>query len=140
MAVNKQHYIRVQGELVEVSDEVYLTYYRMERRARYLDEKDNQHGKVLFGTLDIENIPDEDALPGQTAERSVEDSAIAAILKDKLYRSLEQLTAPEQELIRALDFEGLTERQFSNRTGVPQRTVNDRRRRALTHLRKIFGI
>ena len=140
MAVNDQHYIRVHGELVEVSDEVYLTYYRMERRARYLDEKDSQHGKVLFSALDIENMPGEDALPGLTAERSVEDSTIAAILKDRLYRSLEQLTAPEQELIRALYFEGLTERQFSVRTGVPQRTVNDRRRRALAHLRKIFGI
>ena len=40
MAEKKEHIINVHGDLVEVSEEVYLTYFRMDRQARGVDEKD----------------------------------------------------------------------------------------------------
>lgn len=40
MAEKKKYQIKVQGQLVPVSKEVYLTYYRMRRHERHLEEKD----------------------------------------------------------------------------------------------------
>lgn len=61
--------------------------------------------------------------------------------KDELHRlrfCLAQLSSSEQRLIRSLYFEGLSERQLSVATGIPQKTINDRRRRTLSKLRKMM--
>ena len=47
MAEKKKYQIRVQNELVPVTEKVYLTYYRMKRRELHLQEKDAKHG-VFF--------------------------------------------------------------------------------------------
>ena len=44
MAEKKEYRIKVQGQLVPVTEEVYLTYYRMKRRELHLEEKDTAHG------------------------------------------------------------------------------------------------
>lgn len=38
----KELYIRVNGQLVEVTQDVYLTFYRMKRRERFVVEKDQR--------------------------------------------------------------------------------------------------
>lgn len=40
--------IKVDGELVKVSREVYETYHRMERRERYLVERDQDNSLLFF--------------------------------------------------------------------------------------------
>lgn len=44
MAEKKEYWIKVQGQLVPVTKEIYLVYYRMDRRERHLEEKDRAHG------------------------------------------------------------------------------------------------
>ena len=46
----KELYIRVNGQLVEVTQDVYLTFYRMKRRERFVVEKDQRAGVVLYGS------------------------------------------------------------------------------------------
>lgn len=55
-----------------------------------------------------------------------------------LRRALKSLTSAEREVIQSLYFEDLTERQLSELIGVPQKTINDRKRRAISKLRKFF--
>ena len=51
MEANKKRFIRVAGELIEVSEEVYLTYYRGKRREKAQHEKEQFHHVVsLFGS------------------------------------------------------------------------------------------
>lgn len=137
MAEEKSYYVRIHGNIIEVTEEVYLTYYRMDRRARFLKEKDEQNGTVNYSNLDTEDTLGEEMIPDTTSP-SVESVAIHSILKQKLYESLGQLCAEDRELLQALYFEELSERQYSERTGIPQRTVNYRRRRAVDRLRKFF--
>lgn len=139
MAERKEYRIKVQGVLVEVTREVYLAYYSIDRHTRTLDEKDVRNGKVLYSALDTEETLGEEMIPDSGAAR-VEDVAIGNILREKLRHCLTLLPEPERELIQALYFEGLTERQFSKRTGIPQRTINDRRNRAIARLKKMFRI
>ena len=51
--------------------------------------------------------------------------------------ALRQLEPEEYDLIQALYFKGMSERQLSKQTGVPQQTINDRRR-AIGRLKDFF--
>lgn len=52
MAEKKEYKIKVQGTLVSVSEDIYLTYYRMDRRARGVEERDQRNGVVLYCDYD----------------------------------------------------------------------------------------
>ena len=60
------------------------------------------------------------------------------LLLDKLRKSLPMLKAEEQELICALFFQRLSERELAAKTGIPQRTINDRKRRILAKLKEFL--
>lgn len=139
MAEKSEYYIKVEGVLVDVSKDVYLAYYSIERHIRTLVEKDVRNGKVLYSALDTEETLGEEMIPDLGAA-SVEDVAIANVLSVRLHQCLELLPMSERELLHALYFEGLTERQLSKRTSIPQRTINDRRNRALAKLKKMFNV
>ena len=68
----------------------------------------------------------------------MEERAIASLLREKLRRSIALLSKPEQELIRALYFEELTERQCAEKLGLSQKGINKRKKRILTELKKIL--
>lgn len=139
MAERKEYRIKVQGVLVEVTKEVYLAYYSVERHARTLDEKDVRNGKVLYSTLDTEETLGEEMIPDLGAAR-VEDVAIGNVLCEKLRQCLALLSEQEQELIQAFYFEGLTEREYAQRIGISQKGVNKRRHKIMDKLRAMMKI
>ena len=138
MTEKKEYKIRINGTQVTVSMEVYTVYYRTERHAAALKEKDARHGTTSYHALDTDERLGEELL--RDPEASVEEQAIANLLREKLRRSIALLSKPEQELIRALYFEELTERQLSCRVGIPQQTINYKRRRILQKLKKLMKI
>ena len=69
---------------------------------------------------------------------SVEEKVIAGIMSEQLHRCIAMLSRPEQELINALYFAGKSERQYSTETGIPQKTINDRKHRTLRKLKKLL--
>jgi RNA polymerase sigma factor, sigma-70 family len=139
MAEEKTYRISVQGVVVEVTKTVYHTYHQMERHARHLEEKDRQHGLVSYHALDTIDTLGEEALPSPDAA-SVEDAAIAHILQERLHQCLELLPAQDRELIHALYFEELSERDLARKTGVPQRTIHDRKKKVIARLKKMLKI
>lgn len=133
----KKYQIRVPGALVEVSKSTYLTYYRMDRRARFLEEKDDAHGRVRYSDLDTEETTGENMLPDLNSV-SVEEQAIANVLKEKLSNALKLLPGSERDLIKAIYFEGLSERQFAQRTGTHYMTIHSRKTVVLRKLKKLM--
>ena len=69
---------------------------------------------------------------------SVEEKVIAGIISEQFHRCIAMLPRPEQELINALYFAGKSERQYSTETGIPQKTINDRKHRTLRKLKKLL--
>ena len=134
MAENKKYMIRVDKVLVEVSCEVYRAYYSIERHTRTLDEKDARNGKVLYSDLDTDELLGEEMIPDLVSER-VEDTAINSVLRDKLHQYLAMLPAQDMELIQALYFQCMTEREYARQIGISQKGVNKRRQRVLEKLR-----
>ena len=120
-----------------MTQEVYQAYYQAKRHDKTLCEKDERNGLVSYDGMDTEDILGEEVIPDRDTV-SVEDTAIANILRGKLRYCLTLLDAPDWELIHALYFEGMSERQLSKRTGIPQRTINDRKQRTLRTLKKLL--
>ena len=137
MAEQKKYYIHVPGTLVEVSEGIYFAYYQEKRRGRTLREKDERNGAVSYDGLDTPELTGQEMIPDRGAT-SVEDAAIANILRDKLHRCLALLDEPDRQLIQALYFEGLSERKYAKRVEIPQQTISDRKRRILARLKKLL--
>lgn len=108
MAEKKEYRIKVQGELIPVTEEIYLTYYRMKRHELHLEEKDAAHGVFYYSALDTEETNGEDAIPDLTSPH-VEDIIADKLVAEKLHRCLAQLTKEEQELIFILFFQNKSE-------------------------------
>lgn len=109
----------------------------IERHTRTLDEKDIRNGKVLYSDLDTDELLGEDMIPDMTSER-VEDSAIYSILREKLHQYLGMLPPQDMELIQALYFECMTEREYAQQIGISQKGVNKRRQKVLDKLRTMM--
>lgn len=137
MADKKEYRIRISGKLVEVTKEVYLCYYRMQRRALFLEEKDGKHGVVYYSAMDTEETNGEEAIPDLTSPY-VEDVVTDKLMVEQLYRCISRLTESEKMLIEALYFQGKSEREWSAETGIPQKTINNRRLRLVGKLRKMM--
>ena len=135
MAEQEKYYIRVpHGPLVEVAEEVYRAYHQEERRGRTLEEKDQRNGLVSYDGLDTGELTGQEMIPDRESA-NVEDTALHKVMLGRLRRCLAQMDGPERELIQALYFEGLSEREFGKKTGIPQRTINDRKQRTLRRLK-----
>ncbi|HBR02695.1 MAG TPA: sigma-70 family RNA polymerase sigma factor [Ruminiclostridium sp.] len=137
MAEKKEYQIKVQGQLVPVTEEVYLTYYRMKRRELHLEEKDAAHGVFYYSALDTEETNGEDAIPDLISPR-VEDVITDKLVAEKLHQCIAQLTKEEQELIFILFFQNKSEHQVSRETGIAQKTIHNRKARILARLKKLL--
>ncbi|WP_166083252.1 sigma-70 family RNA polymerase sigma factor [Erysipelothrix anatis] len=137
MAEKKEYQIKVQGQLVSVTEEVYLTYYRMKRRELHLEEKDAKHGVFHYSALDTAEINGEDAIPDLTSPR-VEDVVTDKLIAEKLHQCLAQLDKEEQELIFTLFFQNKSEHQLAAETGIPRMTIHNRKKRILVQLKKLM--
>ena len=97
----KKYYIRVPEALVEVSKEVYVEFYRSERRLRTLEEKDQRNGLLSYNAFDTDEGLGEEYVADLNSS-SLEDLAIARLMQRKLRSSIAMLPAEDQELIHAL--------------------------------------
>lgn len=137
MAEKKEYRIKVQGQLIPVTEEIYLTYYRMNRRELHLEEQDRKHGVLHYSALDTEDTTGEDGIPDRISP-PVEDVVTDKLLAEKLHQCLAQLTEEEQKLIRALFFRAISERQLSAETGLHHMTIHDRKIKILGKLKKLM--
>lgn len=69
---------------------------------------------------------------------STEDLVLKRLDIEKLSTALKALPQREFEVIQAVFFEGKSERCFSRETGIPQRTINYRKHKALDKLKKFL--
>ena len=69
MADKQKYFIRLHGKEIEVSEDVYYAYYRMERQERWQEEKKQEHDVLSYDAMDngetvgVEAIRDLEAPP-----------------------------------------------------------------------------
>lgn len=123
------------GILMEVTQDFYRDYYREDRRVRYLDEQAAE--KVIsYHSLDTDEFCGEDILIDP--DENVAEQVAQKIMIDKLRSVLPLLTEDEKSLIQAIYFEGMTERDYAEITGVYRNAVHKKKVRILEKLKKLL--
>ena len=74
----------------------------------------------------------------RSSEPLPEEDVIGQIETESLYHCLDLLKDSERELIEALFFDSLTEREYAAKTGLSQKTVNNRKHKILGKLKNLF--
>lgn len=131
------YYIRSAGHLVEVDEAVYYTYYKMDRRERYLVERDQAHGLVSYDALDFETDFDVEHNP-HLSGRCIEKQLIRKEVCRILHEAIAELSPIDQAMIYAVYFEGLSLTQYAKRIGRSQPGLSMRHRKALSRLRELL--
>lgn len=123
------------GVLMEVTQDFYRDYYREDRRVRYLEEQ--AADKVIsYHSLDTDEFCGEDILIDP--DENVAEQVVQKIMIDKLRSVLPLLTDDEKALIQAIYFEGMTERDYAEITGVYRNAVHKKKVRILEKLKKLL--
>ena len=125
----------VKKKRIPVTEEVYKAYYKLKERENYLDKLAEEKHISLEACKDS-GLQIEYFLA--SLEESVEDSVIMKEMVAKMLRCLTLMDENERILISELFFKGKSERQLSAETGIPQKTINDRKRKILLKLKKIL--
>ncbi len=129
-------FIPIQGCLLEVVREEYTDFYRDKERWRYLQKLDAKNSLLsLDGFTDSEGNP-LDFIVDETV--NIAETAVNAVMVDRLNAALSFLSEGERELIQALFFDGLSERAYAGKKGVSQTTIGRRKNKILARLKKLI--
>ena len=144
--MSKSYIIRVNGKPIEVSSEVYDTYMKNERnfsedlkREKIIVNQEEETVAFIPSREDsYDRLKNENNVQFADQSKSVEDKILDNIMIEKLLKSLAVLNYDERNLIDAIYYQGKSEREVSAETGIPQKTINYRKRKILDKLKKLL--
>jgi len=125
-----------QFEDVAVTKEVYDTYRRTEWNIKDNNESFYEHEIQMSGLIGGEDDGYENFREFVDEENTPERNIVYAEIKKALLESVAELAEEERALVHALYWQGLSEREYSRRSGIPQRTINHRKMYILEKMRK----
>ena len=123
--------IFVDGQNVEVTDEVYKAYSQMGRQERYQEEQRNELPQVSFEKLCEASVPIDlyiaEHSPSAEDEVMAEfDAAERKRMIALLPNALDQLSDTEWEMIQTIHFDGLSMREYARQHDIPTMTLHYR--------------
>ena len=134
----KRYFIPVDGKLYETTKEIYEVYYQMDRRERYLEERDIKNGVLNFGDIDDANYAAEERIMDENAD--VEKEVIDQILWNAVLEAMSLLSDEENWLIQELFFYGKSEVILSKESGIARTTIQSKKYKAIEKIKKIMKI
>lgn len=90
MSEKKPYQIKIEKQLINVTEEVYLTYYRMNRYERFVEAQDVIHEILYYSGFDTEKMSGEDMLYDKDA-KSVEEIAVDHYIFRRLTEGIKEL-------------------------------------------------
>ena len=126
-------FVRVHRYLMEVEQETYMEFHRATRRMKYLEEEARLHGQISYNATRAGEELIVDILT------NVEDEALREVMIEAVSIMVEMLPPKDHKLIKALFYENMTEREYSEITGIPQTTINSRKALILGRMKKALG-
>lgn len=127
-----RYFIPIQGVLLEVSKKVYREHYKEYERNRYLKELDIANGLISTDFM----IDEETAHPNKSKYTAKSIEYLSAI--NKLIECLYKLTDDERELVEAMFFQDMTEREYADKKGVYRNAIHKKKVRILKKLKKLM--
>lgn len=136
METNQRYTLVVGRQRVPVTAEVYHAYYKEKERERYGDKLSARYTLSLEACRE-QGVPVEALMACKV--KSLEDRLLEEEVRRRLVEALDALSEEERALLAALFLCNRSERQWAAETGVPQRTIHDRKQRLLKKLKKSLG-
>lgn len=140
--------IWVEGNLIEVTGEVYEAYVKGDRKIRYFEMdlktekisvKENDRVAVIPSREDsLERLMEDNAEQFADDSENVEELAIRKVVYETLYKALDKLTKEEYSLVFALFFENKTEREIATLMGITQPAIHKKKTKILKKLKNIL--
>ncbi len=143
--IEKQKYILTvyntltqRNEQVEVSEKIYHTYRRTNWNIDDNDASFFEHEIQMSGLIggddgayeNFKEFTDTENVPELIVENQIQAEA--------LIRIIAQLSESDRQLIQALYFDSLTEREYADRLGVYRNAVHKRKMRILSKIKKLL--
>lgn len=133
MYIQKEYTIIVKGKRVAVTREVYKAYYTEYEYARHITRKAKKK------ELSLDQFEEDGVNPDYMyTSPSPEEMVIQQETRANLRRALSSLPKDERKLIYELYYKKKSERKLEVETGIPQKTINDRRHRILNKLKELM--
>jgi len=149
------HIINVDGEEVQVSEQIYKEYAYFARKMKYAELdlkfdrtlkdsrgrviKDNNGMTVILPEREVSLEMLMDGGSGYlTAEQQPEDAVIQMMEQERLYCCLDYLEDDERALVQALFFEGMTLRVYAELTGKSKSAIYRLKIKVLGKLRDVL--
>lgn len=129
-------FIFLHGMLMEVTEEAYRDFYRANRRQKYIAERSRKNGDFSYDMLTTDDFNGEDILVDD--REPLDEQVVRKIMADKLRCAMFILSENEQELIRKIFFEELSERTLAEKYGVSQVAIHKRKVKILNKLKKLL--
>lgn len=134
-AIREKYFINLNGQQIEVSQEVYYAYYGGERRERYLDERDTNFGVTTFSNLTDNEHDILDILPSNSnVQVDVEQKESI----QRLRAALHNLSEKDFELINKLFYLDIPLSQIAKQENVSKSAISQRKSSILIKLRKLL--
>jgi DNA-directed RNA polymerase specialized sigma24 family protein len=131
----RKYAIVIKKERIEVTEEVYKSYYKLMERERHLDKlAEKKH--ISIEACHEKGVQVEYII--SRTEETLEDNFIKQEMLDMLVRCLKMLPEQEQLLIKYLFFDGISERSLALMMDLPQKTLNNRKLKLLQKLKNLL--
>lgn len=124
------------GMLMEVSEEDYVQMNREKSRMQYQCKMAKKMGEFSYDSVGADDF--DGAMILENHSLDVSEVVEQRIMVDKLHEAMKLLPEEDAELIQALYFDELTEREYARVQGLSQVAVHKRKQRVLQKLRDML--
>ncbi|MBS5452945.1 MAG: hypothetical protein KHX38_05415 [Ruminococcus sp.] len=128
-------FLVLHGMLVEVSLEDYQAFYKEYNRQRYTQRLSMENGDISYDMLTNEDFNGADFLMDKSDTVELVEKRMQA---EQLRTILALLPKEDIELIEALFYKGMTERDMAGKYQISQAAVHKRKQRILEKLKKLL--
>ena len=133
--MEKEYYLYVRGQKVEVSEDIYKVYWQEREHEKYLEQVDRKKHLLFFSSLDhdghfIDNIIDESVDVAKIVETQM--------MIEALRNAISKLNDEERDIIERLYFNDETLRSVAKLKSITHPALIKRRNKILEKLKKFI--
>jgi RNA polymerase sigma factor (sigma-70 family) len=139
MCKTQKYYIPINGALIEVTKDVYDSYYQFSRKEQYQEEQAQENGVFSYDALDNGRLLGSELFSNPT-DLTLEENIITQELLDLLHRCINALPSADRELIQQLYYNNRSTRSYAKDIGASKSGVSYRHEQILSKLRILMKI
>lgn len=139
MSEPKRYQLLVEGQLIEVTQEVYAAYYKALRRETYQNEQFQNNGVFSYNALDNGEVVGE-SMFSDPKSLSMEEDLINKEYLKLLLTCIKELSLDEQNLIRAIYYENESLRELAQKMNMSKSAIHYRHKQVLEKLKNLMNI